>query len=82
MCQGSILGSLESKKTPDENVGFIFEKGLDFCDLLWYCCVLTGGATYEKYNQRAMAREHHSARGQPNQLQGNERTARLYGKAS
>ena len=43
ICQGSILDSLKSKITPDKNSIFIFEKGLDFLHLLWYCCVLTGG---------------------------------------
>ena len=43
ICQGSILDSLKSKITPDKNSIFIFEKGLDFLPLLWYCCVLTGG---------------------------------------
>ena len=32
----------------------------DFLSLLWYVVVLTGGATYEKYDKRAMARKHHS----------------------
>ena len=31
------------KKRLEKIVGFIFEKGLDFRPLLWYCCVLTGG---------------------------------------
>ena len=55
---------------------------LDFLSLLWYVVVLTGGATYEKYDKRAMARKHHSARGQPNELQGDEGSARIHGKAS
>lgn len=50
--------------------------------LLWYVVVLTGGATYEKYDKRAMARKHNTARGQPNQLQGNKGTPRLYVTAS
>ena len=63
ICQGSILDSLKSKITPDKNSIFIFEKGLDFLHLLWYCCVLTGGTANEKYNKRAMARKYQSARG-------------------
>ena len=38
------------KEYSRKKVGFIFEKVLDFCNLLWYVVVLTGGATYEKYN--------------------------------
>ena len=33
-----------------KKVDFIFEKVLDFLSLLWYVVVLTGGATYEKYD--------------------------------
>ena len=44
--------------------------------------MLTGGATHEQPNKRTMARKHNTARGQPNKLKGDERTARLYGKAS
>ncbi len=46
-----------------KKVGFIFEKVLDFLSLLWYVVVITGGATYEKYYKRTVARKHHSARG-------------------
>jgi len=53
----------EVKEKLREKVGFIFEKVLDFLSLLWYVVVLTGGATYEKYDKRAMARKHHSTRG-------------------
>ena len=35
--------SEETKNKLCEKSIFIFEKGLDFCNLLWYCCVLTGG---------------------------------------
>ena len=42
-CQGSIIASQKSKIKSDEKSIFIFEKGLDFCNLLWYCCVLRGG---------------------------------------
>jgi len=45
------------KRKTLEKVGFIFEKGLDFSNLLRYCCVLTGGAIYKKYDKRAMARK-------------------------
>ena len=55
---------------------------LDFRNLLWYVVVLTGGVTYEKYNKRIVAWKHHSARGQPKKLQGDEGTPRLHGKAS
>ena len=37
---------------------------------------------HEKYDKRVMARKHHSARGQPNELKGDEGTPWLYGKAS
>ena len=36
--------------SPAKKVGFIFEKVLDFRNLLWYVVVLTGGVIYEKYN--------------------------------
>ena len=65
-----------------KKVGFIFEKVPDFRNLLWYVVVLTGGTTYETYDKRTVTRKHRSARGQPNKLQGDEGTARLYGKAS
>jgi len=65
-----------------KKVDFIFEKVLDFLSLLWYVVVLTGGTTYEKYDKRAMARKHHSARGQQKQLKGDEGAARIHGKAS
>ena len=67
---------------PGEKVGFVFEKVLDFCNILWYVVVLTGGATHEQPNKRTMARKHNSTRGQPNQLPRDEGTAWLYGKAS
>ena len=31
-----------------KKVGFIFEKVLNFCNLLWYVVVLTGGAIRHK----------------------------------
>ena len=37
--------------SPAKNVEFVFEKVLDFCNLLWYVIVLTGGGTYEKYDK-------------------------------
>ena len=44
--------------------------------------MLTGGATHEQPDKRTIARKHHTARGSPNKLQGDEGTPRLYGKAS
>lgn len=44
--------------------------------------MLTGGATYEKYDKRAMVRKHYSARGQQKQLEGDEGATRIHGKAS
>ena len=55
---------------------------LDFPPLLWYCVVLTGGANYGKHYKRAVARQHHTARGQQNELKGDERTSRVYGATS
>ena len=55
---------------------------LDFFSLLWYIVVLTGGTTHEKYDKRAMARKHRSARGQQKQLKGDEGAARIHGKTS
>ena len=37
---------------------------------------------HEKYDKRAMARKHHSARGQQKQLKGDEGATRIHGKAS
>ena len=56
--------------------------GLDFAKVMWYCVVLIGGATNVKHNQRTMARQHHTARGQPNKLEGDERAPWLHSKAS
>ena len=42
---------------------FNIKKTLDFLKVLWYCVVLTGGTTHEKYDKRAMARKHRTARG-------------------
>ena len=58
------LHRCKQRKDLAKKVGFIFEKVLDFLSLLWYVVVLTGGAKHEKYDKRAMARKHHSARGQ------------------
>ena len=49
---------------------------------MWYCVVLTGGATNGKYNQRTVARQYHTARRQQNELEGNERTPWVYGTSS
>ena len=70
------------RKRPVKKPGFIFEKVLDFLSLLWYVVVLTGGTTYEKHDKRAMARKHHTARGQQKQLEGDEGATRIHGKAS
>ena len=58
----------------------IFRFTLDFLSLLWYCVVLTGGATNGKHNQRTVARQHHTARGQQNKLEGDERAPRVHGE--
>ena len=58
ICFAAVKENARRKK-----LGFIFEKVLDFLSLLWYVARLTGGATYEKYNQRTMAWKHNSARG-------------------
>ena len=55
---------------------------LDFLSLLWYCVVLTGGADYGKHNQRIVARQHHTARGQSDELKGDERAPWVHVKAS
>ena len=49
--------------------------------LLWYVVVLTGGTIYEKYDKRAMARKHHSARGQQTDHTRNEATAGIHQSA-
>ena len=56
--------------------------GLDFAEVMWYCVVLTGGATYGKHNKRTVARQHHTARGQQNELKGDERAPWVYGTSS
>ena len=58
------------------------KKVLYFLSLLWYVVVLTGGATYEQPDKRTMARKHNTTRGQQNELERDERTARIHGKAS
>ena len=55
---------------------------LDFLPLLWYCVVLTGGAVYGKHYKRAVARQHYTARGQSDELKGDERAAWVHVKAS
>ena len=54
---------------------------LNFLSLLWYCVVLTGGATNGKHYKRTVARKYHTARGQQNELEGDERTPRVHGAA-
>ena len=49
---------------------------------MWYCVVLTGGATNGKHNKRTVAWQHYTARGQQNELEGDERTPRVHGAAS
>ena len=49
---------------------------------MWYCVVLTGGATNGKHNKRTVARKHNTARGQSDELKGDERTPWVYGAAS
>ena len=47
-----------------------FKTSLDFAEVMWYCVVLTGGATNGKHNKRTVARQHHTRGGQQNQLKG------------
>ena len=44
--------------------------------------MLTRGATKGKYIKRTVARQHHTARGQSDELKGDERTPWVYGSAS
>ena len=55
---------------------------LDFLSFLWYCVVLTGGAVYGKHYKRAVVRQHHTARGQSDELEGDERAPWVHVKAS
>ena len=55
---------------------------LDFLSLLWYCVVLTGGAVYGNHYKRVVARQCHTARGQQNELEGDERAPWVHVKAS
>ena len=55
---------------------------MDFAEVMWYCVVLTGGAVYGKHNLRAVARQHNTARGQSDELKGDERAPWVHGKAS
>ena len=76
------LHSSKQRKDLAKKSWIFFEKVLDFLSFLWYVVVLTGGATYEKYDKRTMVRKYHSARGQQKQLKGDEGAARIHGKAS
>ena len=58
-----------------------FKISLDFAEVMWYCVVLTWGATNGKHNKRTVARQYHTARGQQNKLEGNERAPWVYGTA-
>ena len=44
--------------------------------------MLTGGADYGKHYKRVVARQHRTARGQSDELEGNERASWLHVKAS
>ena len=44
--------------------------------------MLTGGATYGKHYKRAVARQYHTARGQSDELKGDERAPWVHGTAS
>ena len=70
--------------------GFIFEKVLDFLSPLWYVVALTEKAVpfhkpfwlvFCSFVKRTMARKHHSRGGQQKQLEGDEGTTRIHGKA-
>ena len=76
------LHSSKQRKDLAKKVGFIFEKVLDFLSFLWYCVVLTGGATYGKHYKRAVAWQHHTARGKSDKLKGDERAPWVDGTAS
>ena len=54
----------------------------DFLLFLWYCVVLTGGAVSGKHYKRAVARQHHTARGQSDEFNGDERAPWVHVKAS
>ena len=41
---------------------------------MWYCVVLTGGATNGKHIKRIVARQHHTRGGQSDELEGDERS--------
>ena len=72
--QFSVTISFESTKT--------FKITLDFLSLLWYCVVLTGGATNGKHNKRTVARQYHTRGGQSDELKGDERAPWVHGEAS
>ena len=50
-----IIHHTFQRKRRQKKPRFIFEKVLDFLSLLWYVVVLTGGATYEKYDSLSCA---------------------------
>ena len=56
--------------------------GLDFAEVMWYCVVLIGGATNGKHNKITVARQYRTARGQQNELEGDERAPWVHVKAS
>ena len=57
------LHNSKQRKDLAKKSWIFFEKVLDFLSFLWYVVVLTGGATYEMYDKRTVARKHRSARG-------------------
>ena len=40
-CPSKIASEKTKNKSKEKDI-YIFEKGLDFLTVLWYCCVLTG----------------------------------------
>ena len=60
---------------------FSFHQKSGLCGSYVVLCCATGGNKNER-NKRTVARKHNTARGQQNELERDERTARLYGKTS
>ena len=73
---------MEINSLVNKIISLLTEIMLDFLSLLWYCVVLTGGADYGKHYKRTVARQHRTARGQQNELEGDERAPWVYGAAS
>ena len=66
------------RKDLAKKVEIVSKKVWTFLPLLWYFCVLTGGADHEKYHKGIMARKRHAARGRQTQHSRDATAAGIY----